>query len=82
MVGTGSAVDEYNLKFGEMDPLTEISGVQGRLNNLGFPCGPIDGILGLRTCQALKRFQSREDLPITGRPDDATLQKLKEVHGC
>lgn len=82
LVGTGSDVDEYTLTFGDLDPLTEISGIQARLNNLGFPCGPVDGILGLRTCQALKRFQSREGLSITGRPDDATQQKLKEVHGC
>lgn len=60
-----------------------VSGAQGRLLNLGYAPGVIDGVLGTRTTQALRAFQS-DHLPsaVTGTLDDATRSKLAEVHGC
>ena len=74
--------DEYELSLGCVDPVTEISGVQGRLDNLGFDCGPADGELNDKTKVALKEFQEKYELPVTGEPDEATRKKLEEVHGC
>lgn len=73
--------DEYELELGGLDPITEISGVQARLRNLGFECGPIDGKLGSKTQSALREFQKRNKLDATGDLDDETRQKLKESHG-
>lgn len=69
-----------SLNLGYLDPLTEVSGVQGRLNNLGFDCGPVDGIFGPRTQRALKRFQASVGLQATGDLDETTRQKLRETH--
>lgn len=68
------------LSFGHMDPHDEIPGIQKRLNNLGFDCGEPTSELNSRTQAALRQFQSRFDLPITGRPDEATIQKLAAQH--
>jgi hypothetical protein len=78
----GESKIELQLTLGHLDPLEEISGVQGRLNNLGYNCGAVDGVLGPKTASALKAFQETYALPITGEPDEATGGKLKELHGC
>jgi len=71
---------KLEIDFGGMDPLTEIKGVQKRLNNLGFPCGTPDGTLNARTQQALQMFQAVCGLPSTGALDEATLDQLKQLH--
>jgi hypothetical protein len=68
------------LQFGYLDPLSEISGVQKRLNNLGYDCGLSDGTLNDQTRFALTDFQRDSLLPITGDIDAATRAKLEEVH--
>jgi N-acetylmuramoyl-L-alanine amidase len=78
----GDDQDEYTLELGHLDPIEEISGVQARLNNLDFNCGPVDGVLGPSTAAAIRRFQRAYKLPITGKSDDATTRKLVEVHKC
>jgi len=80
----------WDLRIGHLDPVRDegsqeavISGVQARLNNLGFFCGEADGILGPRTKNALMQFQrvvlNREDP--TGEPDADTQTALMQQHG-
>lgn len=64
-----------------MDPTTEITGAQGRLKNLGYSVGPIDGQKGPRTEEALRAFQQDQGLDVTGELDDATQAKLSELGG-
>ncbi|HYC89188.1 MAG TPA: peptidoglycan-binding domain-containing protein [Thermoanaerobaculia bacterium] len=68
------------IDFGFLDPIMELSGVQMRLNNLGFPCGEAGGVLNDETRQALQAFQARFGLSATGELDDATRGKLQELH--
>ncbi len=82
IVGDGESQTEYDLKLGHIDPVSEISGVQGRLNNLGFFCGEADGALNPQTRAALMKFQRTHDLTPTGEPDQITQHKLREAHGC
>jgi len=71
----------FTINLGCVHPLTELSGVQRRLNNLGFGCGEPDGVLGPRTRAALVRIQERFLLPASGEPDESTREKLREAHG-
>ena len=68
------------LRFAGLDPVARVTGVQQRLNNLGFFCGPVDGIVGPLTRSATYAFQRFHDVEPTGLIDDATRLKLLEVH--
>jgi hypothetical protein len=50
--------------------------VQARLQAVGFAPGAADGRLGPQTRAALRQYQQRNGLPITGVPDRQTLQAL------
>lgn len=85
--GTLKVFDEdedlvYPLRLGHMDPWNEVSGYQKRLENLGYPVAPdAHGTLGDGTHRALAQFQADHDLSESGKPDNATLAKVKEIHG-
>ena len=68
------------LSFGHLDPVDEISGVQARLRNLGFDCGDEQGEIGPQTTEALKEFQGKNGLEANGQLNDATRNKLRQVH--
>ncbi len=70
---------EFLLAFGHMDPIDSIAGVQKRLGNLGLYGGDFHGELDEMTRAALRDFQARYQLPITGDADSATQNKLGEV---
>jgi hypothetical protein len=53
-----------------------IGQAQDRLHAAGFDPGPLDGILGPRTREAIRRFQASRGLPGTGALDEATRQAL------
>ncbi len=69
------------LKVGHLDPVDLVTGVQARLKNLGYECGPIDGTVSDKTQEALKAFQKSQGLTEDGQPSDETKAKLREVHG-
>jgi N-acetyl-anhydromuramyl-L-alanine amidase AmpD len=55
----------------------DIEAAQARLDALGYNPGLIDGRLGTRTSAALFAFQRENGLPPTGKPDAATLERLR-----
>lgn len=71
----------FPLSIGTMDPIKEPIGVAKRLRNLGYPC-PLADEWQPSMNAALAVFQKAQGLPETGEPDDDTLQKLKDAHGC
>ncbi len=71
----------WTLDFGHLDPLEELSGVQGRLGNLGYDAGQADGHPSAATTAAISDFQSDHDLPATGELDDATRSKIGAAYG-
>jgi peptidoglycan hydrolase-like protein with peptidoglycan-binding domain len=71
---------EFSFIVGDLNPMSRTSGVQQRLKNLGFDCGPADGVFGPRTRNAVLSFQRSADLKPTGRIDDATRDKIEEQH--
>ena len=68
------------LTLAGLDPVTRVTGVQQRLNNLGFWCGPVDGIVGPLTRRATHAFQIFAGLDASGIVDDATRDALLEIH--
>lgn len=54
----------------------DVSQVQKKLKELGYDPGAPDGIWGKKTTNALKRFQEDSGLPVTGRLDEKTREKL------
>jgi hypothetical protein len=69
-----------NLRIGHLDPIDELSGVQQRLNNLGFCAGSEDGELDDQTRSALRAFQERYGLEASGEINEATRAKLRSLH--
>jgi len=72
----------WPLSIGFLDPVDEITGIQARLNNLGFLCGPVDGILGSKTRAAVRAFQQEFGLTVDGIAGLQTQSKLVDLHGC
>jgi hypothetical protein len=53
-----------------------VTSVQAELSRRGYDPGPVDGVIGSRTRDALAQFQSDRGLAITGRIDQPTLLAL------
>lgn len=49
---------------------------QERLNQLGYPVGTPDGVLGSHSITQIKAFQKAKGIPVTGELDDATVNAL------
>ncbi|HEY7437455.1 MAG TPA: peptidoglycan-binding domain-containing protein [Methylomirabilota bacterium] len=49
---------------------------QRTLRDLGYQPGPVDGIVGPRTKEALARYQRSERIQVTGRLDPETMARL------
>lgn len=81
MISFTETGEEYEMKLGHLDPITEIEGLQGRLINLGFYTGAIDGSLNKETVRALINFQNESNLNPTGKPDEPTLKALSRNYG-
>jgi hypothetical protein len=78
----------WRIAIGHLDPDADgtapvVTGIQARLNNLGWHCGPIDGELGPKTRKAIASFQRivlGRDEP-TGELDDETRCRIVREHG-
>ena len=69
------------LDLGAMDPIDEPAGVRKRLINLGYLCQP-EGPEDSEDLQAaVRKFQQEVGLDVSGKIDDPTRKKIKELHG-
>ena len=75
-------LETYPLNLGHIDPITEVSGIQARLSNLGYYHGTIDGQMNAQTQEAVSSFQGKHGLQKTGQVDAATRDRLTTEHGC
>lgn len=74
-------VEHYELELGAIDPPSTVTGIQARLNNLGYFCGEVDVLMGPLMAGALKKFQKSQNLSATGTLDDNTRDVLVKQHG-
>lgn len=71
----------WKVKIGHLDPADTISGVQARLNHLGYHPGEVTGEMNEQTAAALRRFQERLGYKVpTGDLDERTRRGLREMH--
>lgn len=71
----------FDLSLGEMDPIETVSGMRKRLNNLGYRCLPAGDEMEDSLRDALQRFQTAQNLTVNGEIDQATKDKLQDLHG-
>jgi rare lipoprotein A len=60
----------------------QVKQVQEALKMEGFHPGPVDGVVGRRTREALRAYQAREGLPQTGVLDEPTFSRLAPRPPC
>ncbi|MGD0770041.1 MAG: peptidoglycan-binding protein [Tepidisphaeraceae bacterium] len=81
----GKNRDKYELNLGALQDAQTVTGIQSRLNNLGFFCGDEDGVVGPKTQAALRAFQAKNSnrgLDVSGKIDSGTVDALTKAHGC
>ena len=83
--GPFEVLRRFALGIGYLDPVTEVSGVQARLSNLGYYAGDIgyasEDPQALQL--AIEEFEIDHHRPVTGKADDAKLlDALEAEHGC
>lgn len=72
----------YEVRVGDMDPETEMGGIQKRLENLGYLPRERDSASEAAFMQAaISQFQKQHGLSPTGTLDEATTKLLKDEHG-
>lgn len=59
------------------DVRSRYSAVQSELARIGMYGGAIDGVIGVRTEAAIRDYQQRAGLPVTGKATPALLQRLQ-----
>ena len=79
--GDSYAADEYAQEpaqsgYESGNPDSEISRVQAALARQGYYRGTIDGTLGPETRNALRRYQRKHGLEVTGRIDQPVMDSL------
>ncbi len=71
----------WDLSIGELEPVDTNLGVQARLLNLGFYYGSLDGkVESNKTKDAIKSYQSKNSMTVTGSVDDALRGRLRDAH--
>ncbi|MFC1782182.1 peptidoglycan-binding protein [Planctomycetota bacterium] len=73
-VGKGDRQEIYEFNLGTIDPIETEEGIRQRLLNLGYSVG--DDLEA-----AIRAFQEKEGIEVTGIVDDDTRSKLKEIFG-
>jgi peptidoglycan hydrolase-like protein with peptidoglycan-binding domain len=57
----------------------DVERAQKTLKEMGHDPGPIDGVMGAQTSAALKAYQKKNGLDVTGQLDAATAARLGEA---
>jgi hypothetical protein len=76
MKDAAGAMEKDNTAGGKKMNASQVRKVQEALKARGMDPGPIDGIFGPRTRQALRDFQKQESIAETGQLNRETLEKL------
>jgi hypothetical protein len=72
---------EVALNLGHLDPISEITGIKQRLRNLCFDCGDQSPEMNEDLATALRAFQAKHGLSVSGQIDQMTRDELQKQHG-
>jgi hypothetical protein len=77
-----AGIDGYliPLEIGSLEHESVDRACQARLLNLGFDCGGVTGTIDAPTHDALRGFQKKAGIPVNGRLDTSTRDKLRAAH--
>ena len=71
----------FDIKLGFLDTVSETTGIQARMNNLGYDCGAVDGDIGPKMKKAVEQFQAHHNLKVDGNPAEITQKQLESIYG-
>jgi peptidoglycan hydrolase-like protein with peptidoglycan-binding domain len=75
--GTPGTTGEPRLEDKQLLTKDNLKLVQERLKAEGMYTGPVDGESNAQTAAALRQYQQKQGLPVSGIADDATLKQLQ-----
>lgn len=70
----------WQMKLGHLNPIETVSGVKGRLNNLGYPCGELNDEEDEIYRDAVIQFQADKGLMVDGIVGPQTRGALLDLH--
>ncbi|MFH0342336.1 MAG: transporter associated domain-containing protein [Chromatiales bacterium] len=78
--GRGGAEKSIILLIGGLPDPSDTALVQSRLRALGYGVAPIDGIMGLKTRDAIRQFQRQRGIPADGKLNKTLLVRLEKAY--
>lgn len=84
-LGSEPTQEIFDINLGALDPCTELSGIQARLNQLCYGAGPVDNLMGPLTRAAIINFQEdhcadQYNLVVDGIPGPKTQEALEKEY--
>jgi N-acetylmuramoyl-L-alanine amidase len=79
-IGPSGELAACDLDLGALDPITELTGVQARLWNLGLYDGAVNGETSDELREAIHLFREKTGLPEGDEIDDDFRRKLEATH--
>ena len=76
-VGTAGTTGEQRPEQRKTITKDNLKLVQERLKTEGMYAGPVDGELNTQTEAALRAYQEKQKIPVSGAVDEATLKQLQ-----
>jgi peptidoglycan hydrolase-like protein with peptidoglycan-binding domain len=75
--GTAGPTGEPRVEDKQLMTKDNLKLVQERLKAEGVYAGPVDGEPNTQTAAALRQYQQKQGLPVSGTADEATLKQLQ-----
>jgi peptidoglycan hydrolase-like protein with peptidoglycan-binding domain len=75
--GTAGTTGEQRPEQKQLITTENVKLIQERLKTEGGYAGPVDGELNAQTEAALRQYQQKQGIPVSGAADEATLKELQ-----
>jgi peptidoglycan hydrolase-like protein with peptidoglycan-binding domain len=75
--GTAGTTGEQRPEQKQLITTENVKLIQERLKTEGVYAGPVDGELNAQTEAALRQYQQKHGIPVSGAVDEATLKELQ-----